>query len=404
MNLKERWQSSVILRWSIYGLLFGLFIGILDSVKLCHALDFFKTSLDYDLFCDRISIFSAPFEIFFQALYSSNLSFFPFNIFFIFSVLFLILPFFILTISLFYLLIGFIIGSFEKKNITWFKWGIFGVLIAFILWILLLILSNSVIKLVNIIQLYFTIILPAFIIGASISRIIEKIKGKDYFINNLAKKMEYIFLIFLLFFLLIFFIMNYYGWYTEVTLLYKANFHPLGKADCDSIPNTTTRFSYYVSCYKDKVILRKTGFMCELIGKPNIFKSSCYKGLAILESQSVDNPDECASLDLDPYSEVDCYRNLAVKQRNLSICDIIDDSIKWGNGNYDAGEDRYLRQGCYRGVAMEEKNESLCLKISNNDIKDICFKVIAAMKGNDTICLNIINSSKRDNCIRVTPP
>ncbi|MBI2628591.1 hypothetical protein HYW74_00725 [Candidatus Pacearchaeota archaeon] len=365
MNLKEKWQSSVTFRWGVYGLLFGLLIGILNFTGGCHFLNFFG-SFDTS-FCNKISIFSITFEMFLRYTLLGVL---------------LIQPIFILTISLFYFLIGLLIGFLEKKNLNWFKWGVFGILISFIFWAFLqnTLHSRYIFPIVaNKLHLYLIIILPPFMIGASISRIVEKIKGKDYFIKNIAKKIEYIFLILLLVFSLIFFVMNYYGWYKEFSIIYKSGY-PLEQSDCDNIPNTTTSLSYYISCYKDRIIGRDFSVMCDLLGKPNFFKSSCYRVLEI---------------------------KLAVKPIDNSICSTIsilslrDKQIIGGYYPVSSKEE------CYKYVVKFDvsipNGEYFCSDILDQDLKTLCFTRQALVQQNSSIC-NTINTSitAKDRCINLS--
>lgn len=98
------------------------------------------------------------------------------------------------------------------------------------------------------------------------------------------------------------------------------------------------------------------------------------------------NQDLCANVK-DLYAKDDCYRDIAFRKNDSSICDQI--SSKSSN---------YERYECYIVVAGRLKDPQICEKIQTSDKRDECLNYLGTDSNDLIICDKITSQERKDNC------
>jgi len=106
--------------------------------------------------------------------------------------------------------------------------------------------------------------------------------------------------------------------------------------------------------------IRKITLECENIDNP-LLKDNCYKRVAI----KTDNISICEKIKLYYQAADECYLHFAEKNNDISLCRKI---ILTENKDY-----------CYLKFAKEKKNSSLCEKIIDKGTKELCYNMTTSI-------------------------
>ena len=101
------------------------------------------------------------------------------------------------------------------------------------------------------------------------------------------------------------------------------------------------------------------------------------------------NAEECEEI-TDSDEKYKCYTSLAIKDKDISICEriIIRDEVY-------RQTDIYIKDKCYRDVAIETGNANACEKISGDDVdtEDSCYIEIALKTKDSSLCEKTIQKN-----------
>lgn len=129
---------------------------------------------------------------------------------------------------------------------------------------------------------------------------------------------------------------------------------PKSLNDCNKIDQQTKKDI----CYKEVAIYQKDFSICDMITDAALFYSgigtSCYKGVARERKDIV----ECDDPNLKLPELGDCYAGVAEGKEDYTLCDNIKQSLD--------------RQKCYGNVAFILKDKTICDKIEHSIIKEQC--------------------------------
>ena len=111
-------------------------------------------------------------------------------------------------------------------------------------------------------------------------------------------------------------------------------------------------------------------------------KDSCYILI------SIENPEDlaiCEKIQNTEDKEL-CYRRVAVKKKDPSICDLIQ------------RDPNPIKEKCFMDVAIEKKDVSICNKNQVQIWKNLCFTGVAIAKKDSSICDLISDEEAKDTC------
>lgn len=131
-------------------------------------------------------------------------------------------------------------------------------------------------------------------------------------------------------------------------------------------------------CYKIVAVSEKDISMCENI-KTNSIKYACLAGI---------NESEKACYKLDKKDQNICLINSAEALGQKSICKDI--------------ENKNSQENCYEKVAAQITDETLCEKITDSNTKDICYLRTAKNKKDESLCNQISNDHNQNTCLTNT--
>lgn len=80
----------------------------------------------------------------------------------------------------------------------------------------------------------------------------------------------------------------------------------------------------------------------------------------------------------------DCFRDLGVIQKDLKICDQVEDTQK--------------KFYCYEKVAEAKNNQDICYQIDDNYWSSLCFKYFAVQEKNSFPCLKVTLAQLQEDC------
>ncbi len=120
--------------------------------------------------------------------------------------------------------------------------------------------------------------------------------------------------------------------------------------------------------------------------------STCYRVVAI----KTNNYSICAMIN-DSFDNTACYLQFSIENKNSSFCKFINDlsrrdSCYRYNGDCDNIINDAILYNCY-----ESKRE--CVNINNSDARDDCFIILMYDSEDSQICNSIVSESKRDKCV-----
>lgn len=122
----------------------------------------------------------------------------------------------------------------------------------------------------------------------------------------------------------------------------------------------------------------KNSFFCFLCPLTSGWRYECYLDLAI-EKKDLSLCDKSLSQNY-------CYREVAKLKKESILCEKISDSFN--------------RDSCYLGVAEARKEVDLCEKISDLKAKNFCFYAIAEATKNPNLCEKIRSNHRRERCYK----
>jgi hypothetical protein len=130
-------------------------------------------------------------------------------------------------------------------------------------------------------------------------------------------------------------------------------------------------------------------------------KDECYQGMTLekkdLFGRNVDaykdfvlkDASTCKRLG-EVLDEINCYRDVAVAQKDQSICEFISTSVN-----------SYDKNRCYLDVAMALRTDKdACKKIYFRMDRDSCLSSVAENLGDQSACLEIESNITRNHCLK----
>jgi hypothetical protein len=115
-------------------------------------------------------------------------------------------------------------------------------------------------------------------------------------------------------------------------------------------------------CYMGVALVKKEPSICESLQNN---QDLCY----YLVAKARQDPALCDIISDDKASEVtmyDCYTDIAVARKDLSVCDGMD-------------MQQFYKDGCYTGVAKAAQNITICDGIINEEARELCKTQLASM-------------------------
>ncbi|MBN2126772.1 MAG: hypothetical protein JW703_00090 [Candidatus Diapherotrites archaeon] len=143
------------------------------------------------------------------------------------------------------------------------------------------------------------------------------------------------------------------------------------------------------SCFKQKAIDSLNSEYCNLIQGDFDLKSECFKEIAVKSN----NSSLCSNIISSRFDLIDsCYYEIAVETKNPDLCEFVS-----------AGQ-KYL--DCFYLIAFNSNEPNICnypekthINNSNYLVKDLCFKKYAIGKSDIDFCQRITPSELRKACI-----
>jgi len=141
-------------------------------------------------------------------------------------------------------------------------------------------------------------------------------------------------------------------------------------SDCSSMLNTDLQ----TNCYKDLALEKRDISICNLIIN-NISKEYCYSNVAEVKQDI-----SLCALIYSQYIKNGCYSKIGIAKADLNICDLATEKV--GEGTYDPAT-----FNCVQKVASILKDISLCKKYPENSEKwNNCYMGTASGKKDVSIC------------------
>jgi len=151
---------------------------------------------------------------------------------------------------------------------------------------------------------------------------------------------------------------------------------------CDSI---TTSVHFKDECLRVVAVKQKDIEVCEDIVYSNS-KSYCYESIAEVNK----DPSICPTVEQDKWEQT-CYHKLALILEDFTLCSELDAWVR--------------RDECYQGVAEKTEDHTICLAIPSKDNANACLWEIAKSTQNEKICESWIvtdtgDKIKKDLCYK----
>ncbi len=143
---------------------------------------------------------------------------------------------------------------------------------------------------------------------------------------------------------------------------------------------------------------------CEVMGNQSL-KDNCFLAL-ILRKKSLPEFIQLATCGIIQNRDVrdKCLMYVAIRLNKPEICDEISNKSFFYIITCRGIEIKhYYRDECYLDLALEERDASLCEKI-NNSYRNECYTRIAMLTEDSGVCEEITNKEDRENCIEAIKP